>query len=132
MLNILGSRRAACDGIIRRQFLQAGGISLFGLGLGSTGLGSTGLGSTLRAGELQAELFDIQPHFGRAKSCILLYLYGSPSQLETFDVKPEAPLQIRGTLGNIPTAIPGYHIGELLPETARIIDRTTVVRSMTH
>ncbi|MBI3861114.1 MAG: DUF1501 domain-containing protein [Planctomycetia bacterium] len=120
MLNILGSRRKACDGLIRREFLQAGGISLFGLGLGSA----------LQAAPSADD--DRLPHFGRAKSCILLYLYGSPSQLETFDVKPEAPLEIRGTLGHIPTVIPGYHIGELLPETAKVLDRTTVVRSMTH
>lgn len=121
MLNILGSRRSACDGIVRREFLQAGGISLFGLGLGNA----------LRAGEVQpAE--ERAAHFGRAKSCILLYLYGSPSQLETFDVKPEAPEQIRGTLGHIPTVIPGYHVGELLPETAKVLDCTTIVRSMTH
>src|SRR5205085_9566394 len=73
-----------------------------------------------------------EPQFGRAKACILLYLYGSPSQLETFDVKPNAPLEVRGELGTIPTAIPGFPIGELLPETAAILDRTTVVRSMTH
>ena len=45
-------------------------------------------------------------HFGRAKSCILLYLYGSPSQLETFDVKPQAPVEIRGELGFIQTPFP--------------------------
>jgi hypothetical protein len=52
--------------------------------------------------------------------------------LETFDVKPHAPLGIRGELGSTATAVPGFRIGELLPQTARVIDRTTVVRSMTH
>ncbi|HUX86495.1 MAG TPA: DUF1501 domain-containing protein, partial [Chloroflexota bacterium] len=66
------------------------------------------------------------------KSCILLYLYGSPSQLETFDVKPAAPVEVRGELGFINTVIPGYQIGELLPEVAKIVDRTTIVRSMSH
>ena len=121
MLRILGSPRTLCDRMIRREFLQAGGISLFGLGL---------------ANQLRAEVSpppeERDRQFGRAKSCILLYLYGSPSQLETFDVKPQAPVEIRGELGNIPTTIPGYHICELLPETAQVIDRTTVVRSMTH
>ena len=70
--------------------------------------------------------------FGKAKACILLYLYGSPSQLETFDVKPDAPTGIRGDLRSISTAIPGYRIGELLPRTAKVLDRTTVVRSITH
>jgi len=121
MLRILGSRRALCDRLVRREFLQAGGISLFGLGLDKV----------LRAEEATRD--EDRPRlFGRAKSCILLYLYGSPSQLETFDVKPEAPLQVRGELGNIATAIPGFRICELLPETAQVLDRTTIVRSMTH
>jgi hypothetical protein len=70
--------------------------------------------------------------FGQAKACILLYLYGAPSQLETFDVKPDAPVEIRGTLGRIPTVIPGYSVCELLPKTAQIVDRLTIIRSMTH
>ncbi len=89
-----------------------------------------GLGDLLQAKDSRPS---VAPHsFGKAKSCILLYLYGSPSQLETFDVKPNAPLEIRGDLNSIPSVIPGYHIGELLPETASVLDRTTVVRSMTH
>src|SRR5439155_7463317 len=75
---------------------------------------------------------DAPASFGKAKACILLYLYGSPSQLETFDVKPDAPAGIRGELGTIATAVPGFRIGELLPQTAKMIDRTTVVRSLTH
>src|SRR5206468_6976618 len=50
----------------------------------------------------------------------------------TFDVKPDAPVGIRGDLGTIATPIPGLRIGELLPETAKVMDRATVVRSMTH
>ena len=70
--------------------------------------------------------------FGSAKRCILLCLWGSPSQLETFDPKPDAPRQIRGDLGAIPTALPGIRISEILPRIARILDRVCVVRSMTH
>src|SRR5262245_25131080 len=121
MWRILGSHRRLCDRMIRRDFLQVGGISLFGLGLDRA----------LRAAETSAA-GDVERQFGRAKSCILLYLYGSPCQLETFDVHRDAPLEIRGELGTIPTSIPRFPIVELLPETARIIDRTTVVRSMTH
>jgi len=120
MLRILGSARRLCDGLRRRDFLQVGGLGMLGLGLADR----------LRAGEARPAAANSS--FGQAKSCILLYLYGSPSQLETFDVKPEAPLEVRGELGCIDTSVPGYQIGELLPETARIIDRTTVVRSMTH
>jgi hypothetical protein len=70
--------------------------------------------------------------FGSAKACILLYLYGAPSQLETFDVKPDAPVEIRGELGSIASVIPGFRVGELLPQTAQVMDRVTVIRSMTH
>src|SRR5262249_34473816 len=58
--------------------------------------------------------------------------YGSPPQHETFDPKPEAPVEIQGELRSIRTSVPGLHIGELLPNIARVIDRVTVVRSMTH
>jgi hypothetical protein len=110
-----------CDGLVRREFLCVGGLSAFGLDLGDW----------LRAQESQGPR-NSNRTFGKAKSCILLYLYGSPSQLETFDVKPDAPVGIRGELGTIPTAVPGYRICELLPETSNIVDRTTIVRSMTH
>jgi hypothetical protein len=115
MLRILGSRRRLCDGWSRREFIRA-----------ST-LGSLGLAAVAPASaSVPAN------HFGKAKACILLYLYGSPSQLETFDVKPDAPVGIRGELGTTATVIPGFRIGELLPETAKVVDRTTVVRSMVH
>jgi hypothetical protein len=123
MLRILGSPRRFCDGWARREFLQAGALGALGLGLDTW----------LRAAEAGAAMKAAAPaSFGKAKACILLYLYGSPSQLETFDVKPDAPAGIRGELGTIPTALPGFRIGELLPRTAQIINRTTVVRSMTH
>src|ERR1700720_3939464 len=107
MFRVLGSPRSFCDGVTRREFLQAGALGAFGLGLGDW----------LHAREL-APATPVSASFGKAKSCILLYLYGSPSQLETFDVKPQAPAGIRGDLGSIATALPGYRICELLPETA--------------
>jgi hypothetical protein len=115
MLRVLGSPRRLCDGWSRREFLQAGALGALGLGDLSAAPPFTGPGS-----------------FGKARACILLYLYGSPSQLETFDVKPDAPVGIRGDLGTIPTVLPGYRVGELLPLTARVLDRATVVRSLTH
>ncbi|HVV99301.1 MAG TPA: DUF1501 domain-containing protein, partial [Planctomycetaceae bacterium] len=119
MLRILGSARTLCDQITRRELLQAGGL----------GIGGLTLASLLRA---QAEGATGGAGFGQAKRCILLYLYGAPSQLETFDMKPEAPVEIRGTMGPIPSSVPGLDVCEYLPETARIMDRTTVVRSVTH
>jgi hypothetical protein len=70
--------------------------------------------------------------FGQAKACILLYLYGAPSQLEVFDLKPDAPVDIRGDFKPIATSVPGLHICEHLPRTARLMHLTTLVRSMTH
>lgn len=115
MLRILGSRRRLCDNWTRRDFICASTMG---------SLGISAFASPSGAAPSQ--------QFGKAKACILLYLYGSPSQLETFDVKPDAPVGIRGELGTTATVIPGFRIGELLPETAKILDKTTVVRSMTH
>jgi len=70
--------------------------------------------------------------FGKAKAVILLHLYGSPSQLEWVDPKPNAPVEIRGELGSIASSLPGCGVCELLPNFAKVIDRTTVLRSMTH
>ena len=63
---------------------------------------------------------------------ILVHLYGSPSQIEWVDPKPNAPLEIRGELGSIPSNLPGCDVCELLPNLAKVLDRTTVLRSMTH
>ncbi len=123
MLRILGSHKRLCDGLTRRDFLQAGGLGLLGLGAQTAG---GGLPTAAAAGATRGA------SFGQAKRCILLYLYGAASQLETFDPKPDAPAQVRGELGAISTSVPGVRIGELLPQTARIIDRATIVRSMTH
>ncbi len=118
MLRVLGSHRNLCHGVSRRDFLHAGGL----------GMGGLSLSTLLSAQSAQAE----DASFGRAKNCILLFLYGSPSQLETFDMKPQAPAEIRGTMNSIHSSLLGLDVCELLPETSRIMDRTTVVRSMTH
>ena len=124
MLRILGSRKKFCAGPTRRDMLRAGSLGLAGLRLEDL----------LRSSAVAAPPADerLRRSFGKAKSCILLFLYGSPSQLETFDTKPEAPLEIRGELGVIPSSVPGLNVGELLPHTAKITDRVTVLRSVTH
>src|SRR5690349_1847540 len=124
MLRILGSPKRLCDGWTRRDMLWAGGLGLFGLGLGDF----------VRLAEAQAAApgAPAARHFGRAKACILLYLYGAPSQLETFDMKPDAPVEVRGELKPVRSALPGCDVCELLPNAARVMDRVTVVRSMTH
>jgi hypothetical protein len=124
MLRILGSRKTFCDGLTRRDMLWAGGLGMFGLGLSDY----------LRLNDLQASPSqrNVPSSFGRAKACILLYLYGSPSQLELADMKYDAPVEIRGELGGIRSSLPGCDVCELLPHTARVMDKVTVVRSMTH
>ena len=124
MLRILGNQRRMCDGLTRRDWLQIGGLG--GLGVG--------LSDLLQLKEAQAARQEIEhsASFGKAKACILLLPYGSPPQHETFDPKPEAPKEIRGELNSIPTDLSGVRIGELLPRISQIMDRLTVVRSMTH
>jgi hypothetical protein len=124
MLRILGSPKNLCGGWSRREMLWAGGLSLFNLGLVDF----------LRLNDAQAAEPAAKPgrSFGRAKACILLYLYESPSQIETVDVKPNAPVEVRGEFKSIRSNLPGLDVCELLPHLARVMDRTTVVRSLTH
>jgi len=100
----------------RREFLRAGGLSLFGLGLPDY----------LRAADTPA------PRRGRAKSCIVLFMWGGPAQQDTWDPKPDAPDVYRGEFGTIPTAVPGLRVCEHLPELAKRADRLCLIRSMTH
>ena len=121
MLRVLSSNRKLCHGVSRRDFLHAGALGAGGLGL-----------STLLAAQQASANSETAAGFGKAKNCILLFLYGSPSQLETFDMKPKAPAEIRGTMNPIASSVPGMDVCELLPHTSKIMDRTTVIRSMTH
>jgi hypothetical protein len=124
MLHVLGNRKTLCNGQSRREFLTAGAA-----------LGLT-LPAYLRARAEQVT--QPQPklkhdaHFGKAKSCILLFLYGSPSQLELADMKPDAPVEVRGELKGIRSTLPGCDVCELLPHTSRVMHNVTVVRSVTH
>ena len=120
MLRILGSARAFCDGLTRRDFLHIGALAPVGLSL---------------ADWERARARDRDPAaggFGRAKRCLLLYLWGSPGQQDTFDPKPDAPEEVRGPIRSIPTSLPGVRVGEIFPRTARLLHRATVVRSLTH
>ncbi len=84
MLRILGGPKRLCDGLTRRDLLHVGSLGLIGLGLREWS-------SLSRASASDALPSSSLPGFGQAKACILLFMYGSPSQLETFDPKPEAP-----------------------------------------
>lgn len=125
MLRILGTRRTLCDGISRRDLLQIGGLA---------GLGLTGamLPSSSRQASAATSKGAHEKSFGRAKSCIFLFPYGSPSSHETFDPKPEAAAEVQGEMKGISTNVPGLAICDHLPNTAKVMDQVTVVRSMTH
>ncbi len=124
MLRILGTKRTLCDGVSRRDLLQIGGLAGLGLTAAMCPAGSSlATPGSQRVGDKS---------FGRAKSCIFLFPYGSPSSHETFDPKPDAPAEIQGEMKAIATSVPGTNICDWLPNTAKIMDRVTVVRSLTH
>ncbi len=110
------------QGLSRRRWLQVGGIGWLSAALPAVVANRRAVG-----GET--------PPTGRQptiKSCILVFHYGGPSHLETYDPKPDAPRESRGEYNTIATAVPGIRIGEYLPRMARIMDRVTLVRSMHH
>src|SRR5947209_2229799 len=99
----------------RRQFLRFGTVSLAGPGL-------TGLLPAADPGSAR----------GRARACILLYMDGGPSHLDLWDLKPEAPAEVRGPFRPMATSLPGVRVCEHLPHTARHMHRLTQVRSVRH
>ncbi len=82
------------------------------------------------AATIGSPLSDATSSFGRAKSVILFFLLGGPSQHDTWDPKPDAPAEVRGEFKPIATATPGLMVGELMPQTARLTNRIAVIRSM--
>ncbi len=99
----------------RRSFLRAGMLGAWGLALPDL------LRMEARAGEGR-----------RATSVIILWMRGGPSQHETWDPKPEAPAEIRGYFGSIPTAVPGIRLCELLPKSAAMMKKWSIIRSLHH
>lgn len=108
------ARRPArfCDGLTRRDFLHAGSLSLLGLTLP----GSQALARTVPD--------DV--------NCIMLFLVGGPSQLDTWDMKPSAPSEIRGPFKPISTNVPGVEISEVFPRLATMMDKVALVRTCNH
>jgi hypothetical protein len=106
--------------ISRRSALRVGGLGLLGLTMPRL----------LRAQALPgAKAPKIRP---RAKSVVFLYQFGGPSHIDMFDMKPDAPDQIRGPHKPMPSNVPGIHVSDRLPRVAQIMDKVTLVRSMTH
>jgi Protein of unknown function (DUF1501) len=100
------------------------------LRVGALGLAGVSLPGLLRAREI-AQGLGVQG-FGRAKSCILIFLWGGPSQLDTWDPKPDAPEDIRGPFRAISTTVPGISISEHFPLLAQQTHRLAIVRAMSH
>lgn len=120
MLTIADKPYQLCDGLSRREWLRVGSLGVFGLGMPSLLAGRT----ALARGE------NTPSSFGRAKSCIVLFLIGGPPQHETWDPKPDAPAEIRGDLGPISSSVPGLSVGELMPQVARHAHRVAVLRAV--
>jgi hypothetical protein len=121
MLHLHGSGSRLCDGVTRREFLRVGGLGLVGLSLPDLFRGRA-LGRALAAPSRTTKV----------KSCIQLFMWGGPSQHETFDLKPNAPSGIRGEFKPIATNVTGTRICEHLPLLAQRADRYAILRSVTH
>ena len=103
--------------ISRRTWLQLGAAGALGLALPKTARSSAD---------------SAVPNFGRAKRCLQVFLNGGPSQLDSFDMKPDAPAEIRGELQPIATSVPGIQVSELFPRVAQQIDKVKICRTVTH
>ncbi len=119
MLTLLGKPQRFCDGVTRRNFLKIGALSA----------GSLSLGGFTLADVLRAETAG--PTATPKKSIINIYLSGGPSHLDMFDLKPEAPPEIRGEFHPIATTVPGMQICYLMPKLAALGQKIALVRSLT-
>jgi hypothetical protein len=119
MLSVTGSSLGLNGVLGRRELLRVGGLGLFGLSLPDLIRGRA-------AGQ------DRATSFGRARSCVVLWVKGGPSHLDTFDMKPGAPEQVRGEFRPVATTVPGLTLCEHLPRTALQAHRLTVLRSLSH
>ena len=115
MLHVLMEPSPAGNNLSRRSWLQIGGLGMLDLSLPRL-LRSDSTATVVPA----------------AQSCVLFLLHGGPSQLDIWDLKPEAPPEVRGEFRPIATRVPGIQITEHLPRLARLANRFTIVRSMTH
>ena len=114
MLNLFGNSSGRfCDGTSRRNFLKIGGL----------GMGGLSLPELLRASSASVEA-------KREKSIIMIYLPGGPPHQDMYDLKMDAPREIRGEFQPIRTKVPGIHISEMLPKIAKQMHRATPIRSV--
>lgn len=128
MLSFLDRGSRLCDGVTRREWLRVGGLGVLGLSLPQLLASQSVLHAAPAANRLGQGLSGTT--FGRAKNVIFLWLQGGPPQHETFDPKPDAPLEVRGPFKHIQTNVPGIDFSELLPRTAQRADKLAVIRSL--
>src|SRR5207302_9597239 len=102
----------------RREWLRVGGLA--------------GLGLLAGPGARAADAGRPFPGFGKAKSVLVVFTSGGQSQLDTWDPKPDAPAEVRGVFSTIPTTVPGVRVCEHLPRLAKLANRFTILRSLTH
>jgi hypothetical protein len=115
MLDLITGTSTDCTGVSRREFLRVGGLTALGLAL---------------PGFLRLQALAAATGTTRKKdvNCILLWMQGGPSHHDTFDPKPDAPAEIRGEFGTIPTTLTGVRIAEHLPCLARQTDKYSIIR----
>ncbi len=106
----------------RRQLLHGAGRGCLGLTLGGL----------LRAESAMAELAVPATSTSRIRSCILVFYYGGPSHLDTYDLKPNAPAEVRGEFQPIATSVPGLYVCEHLPRMSKLMHKVTLIRGMHH
>jgi hypothetical protein len=117
MLTMLGSSRRCCDGISRRETLKVGALSALG------GFGLSEVSAAAASGQLRE---------GKAKSVILLYLLGGAATQDMFDLKPDAPSEVRSQFKPIATSASGIEICEHLPQMSKWMHRAAIVRTVNH
>src|SRR5437660_9287285 len=115
MLSFFGSKHRLCDGLSRREFLKVGALGVGGLTL--------------------ADLLRLRAHGAGAagspgKAVIMVYLNGGPSHVDLYDMKPDAPVEIRGEFKPVRTNVPGMDVCELMPLQAQIADKLAIIRNM--
>src|SRR5262245_56856553 len=119
MLRFAHDHRSASGRVTRRDWLRISTLGTLGLTAGTRP----------RAADEPAHKI---PGFGRAKSVILVFANGGQSQIDMWDPKPNAPLDVRGAFQTISTNVPGIQCTEHMPRIAHVADRFTVIRSMSH
>ncbi len=112
-------KRNFCDGWARRDFLQVGATGAMGLNLSLAQL-------------LQAEATGQTDKSKNDVSFIYVFLKGGLSTIDTFDLKPDAPSDIRGPFNPIPSNVPGLQVGDKIPKTAKVMDKFSIIRSFGH